>query len=145
MGILCFSARRWDLKGRPQCAHWGKSVPWTVSTGFCAFAASACLFQQVPHLCCRPLLYLICAWHGCSWQGHLGCYCARRVFDTRQSRQFGRNFRDFVLLHLGMVMVRTIWLSVSRRSDMAGIPEDWIFCRDWVRLFRNAPTLARAG
>ena len=30
---------------------------------------------------------------------------------------------------LGMVMVSTIWLSVSRRSDTAGIPESWIRCR----------------
>ena len=39
----------------------------------------------------------------------------------------------------------TIWLSVSRRSDTAGMPDSWIFCRDWVRLLRNAPTLALDG
>ena len=42
-------------------------------------------------------------------------------------------------------MVSTIWLSVSRRSDTAGMPDSWIFCRDWVRLLRNAPTLALDG
>ena len=42
-------------------------------------------------------------------------------------------------------MVSTIWLSVSRRSDTAGMPDSWIFCRDWVRLLRNAPTLAFDG
>ena len=31
---------------------------------------------------------------------------------------------------LGMVMVSTIWLSVSRRSDTAGMPESWIRARD---------------
>ena len=38
-------------------------------------------------------------------------------------------------------MVSTIWLSVSRRSETAGIPESWIFARDWLRLDKNAPTL----
>ena len=48
-------------------------------------------------------------------------------------------------IYFGMVMVSTIWLSVSRRSDTAGMPDSWIFCRDWVRLLRNAPTLALDG
>ena len=30
----------------------------------------------------------------------------------------------------GMVMVRTISFSVSRRSEMAEMPEDWIRCKD---------------
>ena len=48
-------------------------------------------------------------------------------------------------IYFGIVMVSTIWLSVSRRSDTAGMPDSWIFCRDWVRLLRNAPTLALDG
>ena len=42
----------------------------------------------------------------------------------------------------GIVMVSTIRSSVSRRSDTALIPLSWILARLWVRLFRNAPTLA---
>ena len=33
-------------------------------------------------------------------------------------------------VHLGMVMVRTIWLSVSLRSETAPMPESWIFASD---------------
>ena len=32
--------------------------------------------------------------------------------------------------YFGMVMVTTIWLSVSRRSETAGMPESWILARD---------------
>ena len=40
-----------------------------------------------------------------------------------------------------MVMVKTIWFSVSRRSDTAGMPERWIFARESVRLLRKFPRL----
>ena len=32
-----------------------------------------------------------------------------------------------VPFHFGIVMVRTIWVSVSRRSETALMPERWIF------------------
>ena len=47
--------------------------------------------------------------------------------------------------YFGIVMVSTMRSSVSRRSEMAEIPDDWIFANDWLRLFRNAPTLTRWG
>ena len=50
-----------------------------------------------------------------------------------------------VAYYLGMVMVRTIWLSVSRRSETAPMPESWIFARDWVRVLRKADTFALAS
>ena len=51
----------------------------------------------------------------------LGMTCFYMVAHLRISHYFG------------MVMVSTIWRSVSYRSDTAGIPESWIFCNDWVR------------
>ena len=37
-----------------------------------------------------------------------------------------------------MVMVRTIWLSVSRLSETAALPESCMRARDWLRLFKNS-------
>ena len=48
-------------------------------------------------------------------------------------------------IYFGIVMVRTIWSSVSRRSEMAGIPEDWILARDWLRLFKKTRMLGFGG
>ena len=43
---------------------------------------------------------------------------------------FGESPREIpIWRYLGIVMVSTIWLSVSRRSDTAGMPESWIFCK----------------
>ncbi len=37
------------------------------------------------------------------------------------------------IFHFGIVMVSTISSSVSRRSDTAAMPEDWMRLRDWPR------------
>jgi len=39
-------------------------------------------------------------------------------------KYFFSQHKDIFENYLGMVMVSTIWLSVSRFSEMAGIPED---------------------
>ena len=51
--------------------------------------------------------------------------------------------KKVTLSYLGIVIVSTISSSVSRLSETAGIPEDWILARDWLRLFKNDPTLTR--
>ena len=54
----------------------------------------------------------------------------RKITDCHdQSADWSRNDVEFYCNHFGMVMVRTIWLSVSRRSDTAGIPDSWIRAR----------------
>ena len=51
------------------------------------------------------------------------------LFETHYTASWGESKEDFPIFrknfpyfYLGMVMVSTIWLSVSRRSEMAGIP-----------------------
>ena len=50
-----------------------------------------------------------------------------------RSLDYTRNDRTFDRQFFGMVMVSTIWLSVSRLSDTAEMPDSWIRARDWLR------------
>ena len=53
-------------------------------------------------------------------EGPKGCYFHNAVRNELSAAT--RRYRSF-----GMVMVSTIWLSVSRRSEMALMPLRWIF------------------
>ena len=62
-------------------------------------------------------------------QKRLHIFCAR--FGCRPCRQIPISLLSQTpKAYFGMVMVTTIWLSVSRRSDTAGMPESWILARD---------------
>ena len=65
---------------------------------------------------------------------HIGPHRPPRMLGmttaAHSERHTGRSLHCQLSTYFGMVMVSTIWLSVSLRSDTAGMPDSWMRARD---------------
>ena len=91
-----------------------RKADWFAMTGNSINSNLPNCYRTIPSGAGQKRLHIFCA--------RLGCRPCRQIPISLLSQTPKAYF--------GMVMVTTIWLSVSRRSETAGMPESWILARD---------------